>query len=285
MEEINLKLQTHYGQFSKGQLKVARLLESDPKSFAISSAEQVGKHIGVSETTVFRFCHALGYSGYSELQKEIQKSLLGGESSLKEYGDQKASLSDTDSFHKKVMLSDSNHILTVADRISEQDFNLAVSKLATAEKILITGARSSFSVAQWLAFALNVIRGGATCYKPNMDDLIYELSKLNEESVFIALSFHRYARDTIDFAQEARKKGAYIIGITDSDLAPIRAQADLLLPIKLPFKSTLDTAPVVFSLMNALIAGVTMTNPDQFETRRKEYENFHANNFFTSLQE
>jgi len=285
VEEIISELKKHYNQFSKGQLKVARLLESDPKIFAISSAKQAGKHIGVSETTIFRFCHTLGYSGYSEFQKRINKSLFDDKSSLKEYGDQKALLSDTSSFHKKIMFSDSHHIQTVADQISEQDFNLAVNKLATAEKILVSGSRSSFSAAQWLAFSLNVVRGGATCYKPNIDDVIYELSKIDEQSVFIALSFHRYARDTIYLAQEARKKGAYIIGISDSDFAPIRAQAHLILAVKLPFTSTLDTAPVVFSLMNALVAGVTMTNPKQFEIRRKEYENFQASNFFASLHE
>ncbi|MDQ7864684.1 hypothetical protein RCO48_37035 [Peribacillus frigoritolerans] len=44
-------------------------------TFAVTSAQKLGKDIGVSETTIIRFCYSLGLSGYAELQNLIRKSV------------------------------------------------------------------------------------------------------------------------------------------------------------------------------------------------------------------
>ncbi|MBO8156908.1 MAG: MurR/RpiR family transcriptional regulator [Bacillaceae bacterium] len=280
MEEIRKNIEEKFSSFSAGLKKVAEQLLKNPSLFAINTAEEAGKEIGVSETTIIRFSRAIGFSGYSTLQKEIKEQILKPKSSLWEYDADKSKANLEQSLHQHVMELDSNHIKQAARQIDQDVYQLAVEKLFKAKQITVTGARSSFSMAHWFVFALDLIRGNTRLIRPDTDDIILRLAELNEESVFVAISFHRYTLNTLDLASEAKKRKAFVIGITDSKVAPIREFADLIIPVQLPVKSTLDAAPAVISLLNSLVSGVALRDRKTFEQRRKAYEDIALHDFF-----
>ncbi|MCF6095061.1 hypothetical protein L1765_13945 [Microaerobacter geothermalis] len=81
-------------------------------------------------------------------------------------------------------------------------------------------------------------------------------------------------------AQALKERGAFVIGISDSPVAPIAEYTDILLSVCLPVMSTIDTAPAVFSLMNALVAGVAIQDREKFQHRKEKYESFQLEDFF-----
>ncbi|XJZ29162.1 MurR/RpiR family transcriptional regulator [Bacillota bacterium Lsc_1132] len=82
------------------------------------------------------------------------------------------------------------------------------------------------------------------------------------------MSFHRYLKETIKMAELAKKQGAIVIGITDSSVAPITQYSDTILTISQPAKSTLDATPTLFSLLNAIVANVSVQDKERFEKNR-----------------
>lgn len=280
IDTLKTQVQEKYNLFSKGLKKVSNHFLTKPEAFAMNSAEQVGNEINVSETTVIRFCYALGYSGYSTFQKDVQDQLLNKHSSLFEYHLMKNEMDSDRDFSKKIMQKDAEIINQTAEKLSKKDFQKAVDQLANSDRILVSGVRSSHAMAHWFSFTLDLIRGNVRLFRPDIDDLILRIREMDKNSVFVAFSFHRYAIDTINMAKEAKRLGAFVVGITDSEVSPIREYADVLFTVKLPRKSTLDVAPAVFSLMNALIAGVSVKNSDLFKKRMESYEQLHFHNFF-----
>jgi DNA-binding MurR/RpiR family transcriptional regulator len=280
VETLKTEVQQKYNKFSKGLKRVSEYFLSNPEAFAINSAEQVGSQINVSETTVIRFCYALGYSGYSTFQKEVQDQLLNKHSSLFEYHSMKNEMDRDQDFSKKIMLKDAEVISQTAERLNIEDFQKAVDQLVISERVLVSGHRSSHAMAHWFTFTLDLIRGNVRLFRPDTDDVILRIREMDKKSVFVAFSFHRYALETINIAKEAKRLGAFVMAITDSEVAPIREYADILFTVQLPKKSTLDVAPAVFSLMNALIAGVSVKNFGPFKERMEAYEQLHFQNFF-----
>ncbi|KOO48915.1 MurR/RpiR family transcriptional regulator [Viridibacillus arvi] len=280
MDALKSKVQSKYDEFSKGLKMVAKHFLANPEAFAMNSGVQVGQEINVSETTVIRFSHALGYSGYSALQKDVQEQLLNKKSSLFEFHHMKNSTDMDQEFSKKMMVKDAEVILQTAERLNVEDFTKAVDHLARSERVLVSGVRSSHAMAQWFSFTLDLMRGNVRLFRPDTDDIMLRISEMNEGSTFVAFSFHRYALETINMAKEAKRQGAFVIGITDSEVAPIREHADILFTVQLPIKSTLDVAPAVFSLMNAIVGAVAVKNSEQFAKRTKVYEELQLNRFF-----
>ncbi|WP_042477048.1 MurR/RpiR family transcriptional regulator [Bacillus ndiopicus] len=62
-------------RLSKGQRRVAQFVLNDPSIVTTKIASEVGKIAGVSESTVIRFCYAMDFSGYNELQKRMKEDL------------------------------------------------------------------------------------------------------------------------------------------------------------------------------------------------------------------
>ncbi|WP_438298221.1 MurR/RpiR family transcriptional regulator [Sporosarcina sp. FA15] len=270
----------YYDQLSKSQKKVATYIIDNPRNIAMSTAQEIGKKIGVSETTVIRFCYSLHLSGYGELQKVIREQLLFQESSFTTYQKSKLELEQAPHFFTKVMERDRIAIGETMKQIKEEDYEKAIEQLSQAETIYILGLRSSYTAANWLSYTLGLVKGNVRLLRPETEDVIQTLSQMNDKSVVIAISFHRYLKETIQIAELAHRQQAFIIGITDSMLAPIHTFSDLLFPIYSPNKSTLDATASLFSFMNAIIAGLSVKEKDSFEKRRETYQSIPSDFLF-----
>ncbi|WP_163971135.1 MurR/RpiR family transcriptional regulator [Oceanobacillus halotolerans] len=279
MDKIFNNIKQQQANFSKGLKKTATHFFHDPKVFAVKSAAQAGKQIGVSETTVIRFANEIGYTGYRALQEDVQHHLFQ-KSSLSDYLEPK--ITDNPNKHsvKSFMQNDSSTIQAFAEHMSEQDLEMAVTKLAQADQRLVAGVRSSHAMASWFAFALDLILGNTRLYQPTTDDVLLRISDLTKNSVVIVFSFHRYAVDSLHIAKLAKQQGAFVLAFTDTFYAPITDIADLSLHVQLNVKSTLDAAPVVFSLMNGIISSISLRNTEDFQQRVKQFDAMNAEDFF-----
>ncbi|MGM9924520.1 MAG: MurR/RpiR family transcriptional regulator [Bacillus sp. (in: firmicutes)] len=278
--DLQEKVKEIYASLSAGQKKVAKHLLDHPQKFAVHSASEIGKEVGVSETTIIRFCYSLQLKGYSELQKKVRNTLIFANSSLNEYYSSKKQVADQPHFFAEVMEQDISGIQRTIANLSAPDFAEAVSKLASGDYILISGHRLSFAAAHWLNFTLRLVRDEVHLYRQDTDDLILHLDKISEHSVFVAISFHRYVRETVKLAELAKQAGAFVIAITDSEVAPVVEFADITLPISRTTTSTIDAAPALFSLCNALVAGVSVQDDERFKKRKVTYDSFHMDDFF-----
>lgn len=71
IQPIKELIEAHFNALSKKQQKVANFVLNNPTFVGTHSAAEVGKKAETSETTVIRFCYALGLEGYAELQKRL----------------------------------------------------------------------------------------------------------------------------------------------------------------------------------------------------------------------
>ncbi|WP_019241755.1 MULTISPECIES: MurR/RpiR family transcriptional regulator [Bacillus] len=278
--DFQTKVKEIFATLSTGQKKVAKYLLDHPHEFAIHSAQEIGEVVGVSETTIIRFCYSLQLKGFSELQKIVRNQIFVEKSSLNEYYSSKKQVMNEPNFLESVMKQDMTNIKKTIENLSKEDFLHVVKRLSEADYILISGLRSSFAAAHWLGFTLSIVRDDIHVYRPDIDDVFLQLNKMSENSIFIALSFHRYMKETIKLTKMAKEAGAFVIGITDSELAPIADFSDVLLPISKSRVSTIDTAPVLFSLLNALVAGVSLYDEKAFKERKAKYDSFNEDEFF-----
>lgn len=282
MRCLDLKkiIQQEYNQLSKGQQKVAKYLLEQPGEFAVKLASEIGEQVGVSETTVIRFCYSIKLSGFSELQKMVREQLLLIQSSLGQYFSSKLELAEQPHFYAKVMERDCQYIQQTINNIDENEVERVVDQLIKTEKIYVLGLKSSFSAANWLTMTLGLVRGNVQILHPETNDLLCTLSEMDHRSTLITISFHRYLKETIKVAEMAKEQGAFVIGITDSPLAPIREYADAIFPMYSSERSTIDATPVLFSFLNAIVAGVSIKDKERFEKRKERYEKLNGDYFF-----
>ena len=101
---------------------------------------------------------------------------------------------------------------------------------------------------------------------------------MDEKDVIIGISFPRYSRQTVKALQYASNKGASVIAITDSAESPLAQYADDLLLASSDMASFVDSLVAPLSLINALIAAVSISNVDKvsksFERLERIWEEY-----------
>lgn len=244
MADYEKRAKEEFPNLTKGLKKVANHLLTDPMVFAIHPVKKVGEIIGVSETMVIRFCHSIGYKGFSSLQQDVRAYLFDPKPAT--------NLASTNTHRFSESIATDIKILNAnMDKIEADDLQLVTETLMDSEKAVIVGYYHSFSLAHWFSYNLNYILGNAHLYRPETDVGLLEL--LPKKSCIFIFSFYRYALDTIRLAKEAKKRDMKIITITDSRVSPVVEFSDIVIPITLTQGNTFSKGPATLSIINAIL--------------------------------
>lgn len=270
-KQLISNIQAQYPRFSKGQKLIAQYILENYDKVAFMTACKLGETVGVSESTVVRFANALGYSGYPKLQDALQE-LIKNKLTTVQRVDMAKEYSDDSTILKKVLKSDIDNIKDTIESIDEKDFEEAANKLLKARKIYILGMRSSFTIAQYLGFYLDIILDNVHIIRTDMGDAFEQTVKISKDDVLIAISFPRYSKKAYQIVDHAKEKGAHIIALTDSKFAPVASLAENILLVKSNMASFVDSLVPAFSVVNALIVSVGMKEKEDIKEYFDELE-------------
>ena len=265
-------IQSQYARLSKGQKLIAQYILKNYDKVAFMTACKLGDTVGVSESTVVRFANALGYSGYPKLQDALQELIKNKLTTVQRLDMAHNEYSDDSTILNKVLKSDINNIKDTLDAIDENTFKEAANKILKARKIYILGMRSSFTIAQYLGFYLNIILDNVHIVRMDMGDAFEQVVKVNEDDVLITISFPRYSKKSYQVAKYAKNKGAHIISITDSMFAPVASLSDNILLVKSNMASFVDSLVPALSVVNALTIAVGMKEKDDVKSYFNDLE-------------
>jgi len=276
IDHIREKVRKIYPTLTKSQKVVANFLLDDAKFIALHSAREIGEITQTSETTVIRFCYALGYSGYAVLQKDIRESFLyrqqPSSAVIQAYSDATANLAHERNAVQSVIEQDIIYLQQLLEDANLPGYTRAIEAILAAKHIIVVGFRSSYAPANWLSFTLNVIRGNAHLYQGAIDNANRFFVEMTSDWLVIALSFPRYAQETVAFAKAAQECGAKVLAITDNELSPIGPDADIVLKVATPQPAAMRGMATVFALLNGLVSGVAAADWQTVEERMSKYD-------------
>ncbi|WP_312118424.1 MurR/RpiR family transcriptional regulator [Brevibacillus reuszeri] len=273
-QHVKERIRKQYGNLTASQKIISKIAIEKPGLLAIHTAKKIAELTNTSEATVIRFCYALGYSGYTELQDEIKKSLLIGEQKkgpFQKYRDSEDTLS-LDNFAHQVIESDIAYLQQSLQQIDYRLLQQAIDHIIRANRIVVVGFRWCHIPAKWLFSSLNAIKGNTHLYIGAVDNADYFLTERDQEWLVIAISFPRHPSETVALVHSAKELGAKILAITEGELSPISQAADLLLKITTPQPVATSGMPTLFSILNVLIKGVMVHDSENVQKRLQHYD-------------
>lgn len=275
-KDILTHIQENMSSFSKGQKLIANFILSSYDKAAFMTACKLGKTVNVSESTVVRFAAELGYDGYPSMQKALQEMIRNKLTSIQRIEVSNDRIGDQD-IMSMVMQSDIEKIRLTLEETDRASFSQAVEAISSARRIYILGVRSASALANFMSFYFtfifdNVVHVDTT----SISEVFEQVMRIGSDDVFIGLSFPRYSKRTVKAMQYAKKQGAKVIAITDSDVSPLANIADVSLFAKSDMASFVDSLVAPLSLVNALIVAVSRVKNDQLEATFGKLENIWA---------
>ncbi len=272
-------------EFSKGQRLIAQYILDHYDRAAYMTASRLGALVEVSESTVVRFANELGFAGYPEMQRALQE-LARTNLTAAQRMEVADNLLDKDTILDKVLQADADKIRHTLEAIDRDAFYAAVEKIVSARNIYILGVRSAAALADFLTFNFRMMFDNVRAVEGTTGTEIFEqLLNIGSEDVFIAISFPRYSKRTVRAVEFAHRAGADVVALTDSVTSPLANDCDQLLTARSDMASFVDSLVAPLSIINAMVAAVSMRKHDEvtkrlhrLETIWDEYDVYDKNN-------
>lgn len=261
MENFITKLTTLYDSFTPLHSKVANYLMENMDTCAFDTLEDFSERVGVSTTTVIRFSRALGYSGYSELQKDIQSNIQN-KVALPERLRQSSQLTNNQLLQDSY-LNDISNIQKTIEAQNDDDLDKCVEEICKARKVFVLGMRSSFAVSYYLASRLGEIKKGVRLIESI--GMLYpeEIVDAEEGDICVAFLFPRYSKMTATVISWLRTQGVKIILFTSMNAAAVSGYGDIILPCAISSISYKNSYAAPICLANYLIAAIAKHNYEE----------------------
>ena len=258
---------------SKSHKKIADYICEHYDKAAFMTAAKLGEKVGVSESTVVRFAAEIGYEGYPEFQHVLREIIKNKLTAVQRMEITSSKFAEKDIL-STVLSSDIEKLRQTLENVSVADFTEAVNTIITSKRIYILGARTCFSIANFLGFYLNLMSYDVRLITTNSASETFEqIFDAGEGDAIIAISYPRYSRRTLNAVKYSSDRGASVIAITDSELSPIYPYADHKIIASSDMSNFVDSLVAPLSIINAIIVALVMRNEEKITQKFTALEN------------
>ncbi|CVK18631.1 MurR/RpiR family transcriptional regulator [Sporomusa sphaeroides] len=273
MMKLNIlqKIQSSTNDLTKAQLQVSEYIQNNLVEASFQTLDQIAASIGTSTTTVMRFAFSLGFSGYSELQKELQNYIrrkLSPESRL----EKNLEMANETSLITKCAEKQIDNIKNTQEMLTEEVIQESIRLIKKAKSIYFLGARTSFTIAFFLYQSLAQQLDNCELLPPAGQD-IDQILNITTDDLMIVISLPRYANSTIEMVKAIRKlRKPSIITITDGFAAPLVPYSDIILPCEYDSLSYHNSMTAPLYIADLLITELSQTARSKVTKRLADTE-------------
>jgi len=214
---------------AKAEQRVARVVLDNPSTVARRSITDVAEAAGTSETTVTRFCKAIGIGGYPELRIALAADTARTQArSDRDLGGEISPADDLRTVVGKVTYADARAVEETAEQLDIEALQRVVDAIAGAGRVDVYGVGASAFVAADLQQKLHRI--GRVCFAWNDTHIMLtSAAVLGAEDVAVGISHTGATTDTVEALRTAKAHGATTVALTNFPRSPIAEVADLVL--------------------------------------------------------
>lgn len=246
-DELKQRIADRYDGLSGRLRQFAEYALASPRDVALEPVAAIAERAGVQPSSIVRFAHALGYAGFSEMQRVFRSHLVGRPPS---YRDRIAHLRTARSNGRgdaprgvlAGFISDGIDALEhLHDAVRPAELGRAVQALGRAEAIYLAAEGRAFPVAFYLYYALARLDRRAYLIDGvgGMDRAQAALAGARD--ALIAISFKDYSPGVVSLFEAARARRVTTVAITDTALGPLSRHAAVTLELgddgNRPFRS------------------------------------------------
>lgn len=243
-------------QLSSKRQEIIRPILEHPRDYVLLSVRALAKRLHTDPATVVRIVHGLGFETYKHFQRHLHELSLAFATSLDTMQHSSAGTGGTagtparDSFFR-----DLKNLQALKNSLDPKRFTPLAKRVYAARRIVILGGDLAAILAGYLGYHLNVL-GLPVFIASTSGDVTHSVRSLTEKDLLFAISFRRGLRQTIEGTEQARSRGAYCVGITDTYISPLArsCQEVFLASIDSVNFGASYTAPV--ALVNSMLTAI-----------------------------
>jgi len=231
-EDLARAITESYPQLPPRLQGIARFALGNPDAMALSTVAEIARDAAVPPSAVIRFANALGYSGFTDLQRIYRERLVARSATYLERIEQmRRTGGDQGHVLPQLVESAIRELERLRGHLDPRRLQKATELVLGAGTVFLLAQRRAFPVAAYLAYGLAQLEVRAILLDSVGGMLRQQLAMVRRDDVMLAASFRNYTPEVIEAADSARKRGATVIAITDHPVSPLARSSNITLEI------------------------------------------------------
>lgn len=228
---IQTNIQAHLDSYPPSVRRIADAILSRPQIVLELTISELAHSCDTSETSVVRFCRALGFSGYSPFKLQMAAELAtetaqrGGDAP---YGSDILASDSLADMVAKISASELFGIQETASSLDLDALQAVIDKVLAARQSLVFGIGASNASALDLAQKLQRVGRTAFGYH-DAHNALTSAALLSSDDVAMGFSHSGRTRETVEFLRVARRAGASTVAVTNVQDSVLSKHADVTL--------------------------------------------------------
>lgn len=250
--------QQRLAHLSPKRQEVIRPALERPREFVLLTVRDTAERLNSDPATIIRIVRGLGFETHRDFQRYLQDLTVAHATSL----DSMQSASDRHSLSSQMQAAVDQDIENLRALRTNTDF-IRLASVATrmwkARRVYVLGGDLAASIVDYASYHLTLL-GIPTFAGATTGRMVHLMRGVTKGDLVLAVSFGRGLRSTVEGLQEAKRRGAFCVGIADTYVSPLAGPADefFLASVRTPAFGMAYAAPM--SVINALIVGCAFAN-------------------------
>src|SRR5882757_8479017 len=249
-----INLPERIAQLSAKRQEVIRPILEHPREFVLLSVRAIAKRLHTDPATVVRIVRGLGFSSYRDFQHHLHELSLAFATSLDtmQSGGQDLSMP---AHVRESLEQDLKNVQGLKNSLDARRLVSLAKRFYGARRIVVLAGDLAVCLAHYLEYQISLL-GLPIFAATSAGRILHLVRSVNKQDLVIAISFRRGLRQTVEGAQQARLRGAYSVGISDTYVSPLARECDEVFLASIESTSFGASYAAPIALLNAILAAV-----------------------------
>jgi RpiR family carbohydrate utilization transcriptional regulator len=207
------------GLSPKRQELIRPVLE-DPRRFLFLSIRALARKLRTDTATLLRATRGMGFSGYPEFRRYVHELTIAHATSLDSMLSSAGADSDIPAHVRDSLDQDQKAFIGLRNILDTEQLARLARRTWSARRVILLGGDLASALVFYLEHHL-VMLGLPVFSATSPGRVVHLVRTAGSKDLVIAISFHRSLRQTVEGMRQAKAKGAYCVGITDTFVSPI----------------------------------------------------------------
>jgi RpiR family carbohydrate utilization transcriptional regulator len=250
----NHHLAERIDQLSIKRQEIIRPILEHPREYVLLSVRAMAQRLHTDPATIVRIVRGLGFASYREFQRHLHELSLAYATSLDTMQSADGDVS-MPSHVRESLEQDLKNLQGLKNSLEARRLVALAKRFYDARRIVLLAGDLAVTLAYYLEYQISLL--GLPIFAATSAGRILHVARaVTKKDLVLAISFRRGLRQTIEGARQARARGAYCIGISDTYVSPLARECNevFLASIESTSFGASYAAPV--ALINAFLAAV-----------------------------
>ncbi len=232
--------------------EIIRPILEHPREYVLLSVRALAQRLGTDPATIVRIVRGLGFETYREFQYHLHELSLAFATSLDTMQTVKRE-GGMPGYIRESLDQDVKNVQGLKNSLDARRLVALAKRLYAARRIVMLAGDLATYLVNYFEYQTSVV--GLPVFGATSSGRITHLVRTaTKQDLVIAISFRRGLRQTVEGAQQARAKGAYCVGISDTFLSPLARTCNELFLASVESTSFAASLTAPVALLNAIVA-------------------------------